>query len=116
MDETTAPAPRQFRFLRVLRALLTYSIETIVDAIIIRLRILAREKDLVIGSILVVVGFLNFESDKYCDGNTAEYLACTRPSTYYYFDALDITFIVLGVCLVLVAYIRAKSFTQESHA
>lgn len=53
------------------------------------------------GMILFLIGLFGFESDRYCDGNTATYLSCTRPSTYYYFSAFDIFLIVIGATLVL---------------
>ena len=67
-----------------------------------------REFDLFLGNALLFIGLLSFESDKYCDGNTADYLSCTRPSTYYYFDALDIVLIVLGSTLVIAWFLKQR--------
>lgn len=72
-------------------------------------RLIAREADLFLGNALLLIGLLNFESDKYCDGNTADYLSCTRPSTYYYFDWLDILLIVVGSTLVLAWLLKRRS-------
>lgn len=58
------------------------------------------EFELFFGSVLLAAGLLGFESDKYCDGNTADYLSCTRPSTFYFYDAIDITLVVLGVFFI----------------
>jgi hypothetical protein len=56
---------------------------------------------LFLGSSLLLVGLLSIESARYCDGSPEDTFACTRPSTYYYFDALDITLIILGTILIL---------------
>lgn len=83
-----------------------------IENIRLNARIMVREKDLFIGSGLFLLGLLNFESSKFCDGNTADYLSCTRPSTYYYFDALDITCIVLGVFFILL-WIMKRRYEKE---
>ena len=44
--------------------------------------------------------FLNFSSDKYCDGNTATHFSCTHPSTYYYYETHFIFLFILGIFLV----------------
>lgn len=72
--------------------------------------IIAREADIFFGSALLSIGLLGFESSKYCDGNTAEYLSCTRPSTYYYYDALDIVLVILGISFILFWF-----FKREHH-
>lgn len=71
--------------------------------------VVVREFDLFLGNALVVMGLLSFDSDKYCDGNTAEYLSCTRPSTYYYFDYLDIFLVVLGATLVIAWFLKRRA-------
>lgn len=70
--------------------------------------VIVREFDLFLGNALLVVGLLSFESDKYCDGNTADYLSCTRPSTYYYFDYLDIILVVIGATIVLAWFLKQR--------
>jgi hypothetical protein len=72
------------------------------------LRTIARDAELFIGVALTLVGLLSFHSDKFCDGNTADYLSCTRPSTFYFYSPLDISIVVLGVFLVLVWMRRSK--------
>lgn len=67
-----------------------------------------KEIELFVGTALVLVGMLSFESDKFCDGNTADYLSCTRPSTYYYYSSLDIAVIIVGVFLVLFWVLRTR--------
>lgn len=78
-----------------------YMIDNTISAFQKYLLILLRETEIFLGSALILIGFLGFESDKYCDGNTADYLSCTRPTTYYFFSALDITLIVVGVFFIL---------------
>lgn len=67
-----------------------------------------REFDLFLGNALVVVGVLGFDSDKFCDGNTADYLSCTRPSTYYYFDWLDILLVMIGTTLIIAWFLKQR--------
>jgi lipoprotein signal peptidase len=79
-----------------------------VDGIGERMAIIRRESDLFLGSLLLAVGLLGFNSDKFCDGNSADYLSCTRPSTYYYFSAFDQVLIVAGLLLVLVWFFSRR--------
>ncbi len=78
------------------------SIESLFEFVTSSLRIIAHEKALFMGVALTLVGLLSFESGKFCDGNTADYLSCTRPSTYYFFSPLEITIIVIGVFFILI--------------
>ncbi len=71
-------------------------------------RYILLETELFLGAALLAIGTFGFESDKYCDGNTADYLSCTRPSTFYYYDWLDVTLIVLGIFFVLVWVLRNR--------
>ncbi len=75
---------------------------------LLMLRYLLLETELFLGTALLTIGLFSFESDKYCDGNTSDYLSCTRPSTFYYFDWLDITLIVLGVFFVIVWVLKTR--------
>lgn len=65
--------------------------------------------ELFLGAALTIVGVLSFNSDKYCDGNTVEYLSCTRPNTYYYFSGFDIALVVVGVSLILIWVVKNRS-------
>lgn len=78
------------------------AVESVYDFVGGSLRTIAREARLFIGVALTLIGLLNFHSDKFCDGNSADYLSCTRPSTYYFYSPLDITIIVIGVFLILI--------------
>ena len=69
----------------------------------------AREAELFIGTALTLIGLLSIEADKFCDGNTADYLSCTRPSTYYFYSPLDIAIVVIGVFLIMVWFLNRKS-------
>lgn len=87
---------------------LAYFFDAFVDSLADTLHIVWKEFQLFLGTALALIGFFSFEADKFCDGNTADYLSCTRPSTFYYFDALDKVLIVLGVVLVMVWWVRRK--------
>jgi hypothetical protein len=80
----------------------------IADAIMDYLWIIRRELELFSGTALVLVGLLHWSSSKYCDGNTADYLSCTNPVTYYYYDAFEITIIVLGAFLVMIWFLKNR--------
>ncbi len=79
------------------------------DFFIGSLATIARDMELFIGTALTLVGVLSIEADKFCDGNTADYLSCTRPSTYYFYSPLDIAIIVVGVFLILIWLRRHRS-------
>lgn len=73
-----------------------------------RIKTMRKEIDLFLGAIFLFIGVLNWSSGKYCDGNTADYLSCTRPATYYYYGSFEIVLVVLGVLLILVWYIKNR--------
>lgn len=106
MDEMETRKPGAMRGIALLFNRLVYGV---VDILADSLRTIAREKELFLGTGLALLGLLNFNVGRYCDGNTAEYLSCTRPAVYYYFDALDIALIIVGVFLVLVWFVRVRS-------
>ena len=85
-----------------------YVFDRLIDGVAENARVIEKEFQVVLGTLLLTIGFLGFESDKYCDGNTADYLSCTRPSTYYFFDTIDITFIAVGVLLILTWYLKSR--------
>jgi hypothetical protein len=86
--------------------LILYTADRLIDAGGEYAGIIKKEAELFLGAALLFMGFLSFESDKYCDGNTADYLSCTRPATFYYFDALDIFLIVIGVFFILLWFLK----------
>jgi hypothetical protein len=87
---------------------ITYIRKAVVDGAQETFASVVREFDLFLGNALLLIGLLSFESDKFCDGNTADYLSCTRPSTYYYFDYLDIFLIVVGSTLVIAWFLKQR--------
>lgn len=82
--------------------------DALFDSVMGSLRTIAHDAELFIGVALTLIGVLSFESDKFCDGNTAEYLSCTRPSTYYFYSPFDIAIVVVGVFLILIWIRRAR--------
>lgn len=71
-----------------------------------QLQAILREPALFLGIALVLIGLLSFEVGRYCDGNTAQYLSCTRSAAYYYYDALDRTLVVLGAFFIIGWFVR----------
>lgn len=84
-------------------------LDGVFDFFVRSLSTIAREAELFIGSALVLVGLLSIEADKFCDGNTADYLSCTRPSTYYFYSPLDIAIIIIGAFLVMLWFLNRRS-------
>ena len=95
-------------FFRTVGAVSGYLFDTTIDGLGEKIHIIWREFELFLGSTLILLGLLSFKADKFCDGNTADYLSCTRPSAFYYFPALDKGLIILGVILVLVWVVKRK--------
>jgi hypothetical protein len=60
------------------------------------------------GIILTGIGMLSFTSDRYCDGNTSSFYACTRPATYYYYPWWAILCTLLGTVFVTLWFLRKK--------
>ena len=113
MDEYQADMPRRVplgvrvrRVFRFLWALIEHLFDALVDALGVYARIMRREAALFFGVGLALVGFLNFQNGKNCDGNTSDYLSCTRPSTFYYYSWVEITIIVIGVFLLMLWFFR----------
>jgi hypothetical protein len=75
--------------------------------------VMRREIDLFLGTILLLLGLLNWSTSKYCDGNTADYLSCTRPDAYYYYSGFSIALIVLGVLLILIWTVKKRSYNSK---
>ena len=89
------------RFAWVSWMFVIYLFDHSVESLGRNVRIVWREFDLFFGAALTALGLFGFSAGRYCDGNTAEYLSCTRPSSYYYFDAWHIALIILGVVFIL---------------
>lgn len=63
---------------------------------------------LFLGTALLTLGLLSFESGRYCDGNTADYYSCTRPTTYYEFPGWAILATILGLFFVVLWFLYQK--------
>lgn len=71
--------------------------------------VVRREANLFLGSILLLLGLFNWSIAKFCDGNTADYLSCTRPDAYYYYGWFQIVLIITGATLVLIWLVKDRS-------
>ena len=96
------------RTARLLWLLTLYGVDRLIDAVGEYVGIIRGAPELFAGTTLLLLGILNFESARYCDGNTADHLSCTRPATYYYFDWLDIALILLGVFFLMFWYLKEQ--------
>lgn len=96
------------RSARIVWLVIGYFFEAVTSIFVNNWKIVRKEADLFVGVTLSLIGVLSFESGRYCDGNTADYLSCTRPATYYYFDTLDVFFVVFGVLLMLVWFFKNR--------
>jgi len=88
---------------------LGYLLLLIKRALVDDLALMWEEFRLLLGTVLVVVGTLSFESGRYCDGTPSTFAACTRPSTYYYYDPWVVWMIVAGVVLVLLWWLHKRN-------
>ncbi len=99
------------RFSRIRRSVWGYLVELFerfLDAAERDIKIMRHESDAFLGAFLFLIGFLNFHSGRYCDGNTADYLSCTRPVTYYYYTWLEVVCIVLGVFFIMLWFMKRE--------
>lgn len=78
-----------------------YLMDRFLDWLGAHFAIVRREIDLFLGLVLVLVPALNLHAGRYCDGNSADYLSCTRPAVYYYYNGFDVALIVAGIFLVV---------------
>ncbi len=85
-----------------------YFFDVAMDALEYDWEVIKREADIFIGAFLFLIGLLDFHSGKYCDGNTADYLSCTRPVTYYYYTWLEMILIILGVTFILLWFMKRQ--------
>ena len=105
------PTPKKgyvARAFRVVYFILRYSVYRTGEKIAGYASLVGREGELFAGVALFLIGLLNFDTGKYCDGNTADYLSCTRPSAYYYFGPVDIILVVAGVTLILIWFLKER--------
>jgi len=109
MDNQSKTNPGLKRKMNLLLDLILYFCDLLIDAFIEHVKIIKRNFGLFLGMALFMIGLFGFESGKYCDGNSADYLSCTRPSTFYFYDPLHIAFLVAGAVLVAVWFLRRRS-------
>lgn len=116
--QNVGPVTRAWRrvqaFFKFIWLLARYLFDRSLDAVSRDLVIIQREADLFLGTALLLIGLLGFDSARYCDGNVNDHISCTRPATYYYFDTLDVALIVLGVFFILVWYFKHNERTARS--
>lgn len=108
MDEDERPRSTPARIVRYVSLYTLYLFDRFLIAGADNIRLAVRELGLFLGLGALLMGLLNFESDRYCDGNTSQYLSCTRPSTYYYFDTLDIALIIFGVFAITLWLLKRR--------
>ena len=60
------------------------------------------------GILFIIAGLLSFSSEKYCDGNSSSYYACTRPATYYYYSWWAIVLTIVGSLFIVLWFLRRK--------
>ena len=90
--------------IRVIIAVYLFIYDIVMDDI----KIIVRNTRLFAGIAFTTIGVFSFESSKYCDGNTSNYYACTRPSTYYYYSWWAIFLIVIGLFSIVLWFVRNK--------
>src|SRR5882724_2153876 len=70
---------------------------------------------LLFGVALLIVGFFTFSSDRYCDGNPANYYSCTNPNTYYYYSPYSIALMILGATLIILSLFSLQRKNRGNH-
>lgn len=85
--------------------------DILMDALVEYAHIIWREMEVFFGSALLLVGVFGFQNGKNCDGNTADYISCTNPSTFYYYDWLQIAVIVIGVFFIMLWFFKLRNRT-----
>ena len=111
MEHTHEHAPKESVIKKAARGtwlFLDQSIDGAMEWTSANFEIVRRETDLFVGSALLLVGLFTFRSDKFCDGNTADYLSCTRPTAYHYYGWLQILLIVLGAFFILLWALKKR--------
>ena len=97
------------RSLRTTWVVIQYLFDRFADAMAENVFVIGREGDLFFGTALTLLGILSFQSSKFCDGNTADYLSCTRPTAYHYYGAPQIIIIIVGVFFILFWFLKRRT-------
>jgi hypothetical protein len=82
--------------------------DSAIDGLGVNLGLIRREAELFFGTALLVWGFFGFRTGRYCDGNTADYLSCTRPTVFYYYDTFHVALILLGIFFILLWILKRQ--------
>lgn len=106
---------RTRRMLRISWLIIERLFDIALDAIGEYLSIIRREAELFLGVALTLAALLDFQNGKNCDGNTADYLSCTRPSTFYYYSWWQIALVVIGVFLLMIWFLRLRRHAREQY-
>jgi hypothetical protein len=90
------------RYLRILWHTALFLLDRFFDWLADKARVIWREFDLFLGVALTSIGLLHIHIGRFCDGNSADYLSCTRPAVFYYYSAAEIVLITLGIVLIVI--------------
>lgn len=85
-----------------------YLMDQLFDWTLVRLALIRKESDLFLGLLLTILGVMNLHAGRFCDGNSADYLSCTRPAVYYYYSGLDLLLVTLGAFLIAMWVLTRK--------
>ncbi len=102
MDTNESPmrSRRPAGYLKMLWLTALYLMDRLFDWTLERLALVRKESDLFLGLLLTILGVMSLHAGRFCDGNSADYLSCTRPAVYYYYSGIDMALVVLGVFLI----------------
>ena len=71
--------------------------------------VIAREGELFFGVALTIAGLMGFSSSRFCDGNTADYLSCTRPTSYHYYGYFAIALAIIGAFFIILWFLKRRA-------
>jgi hypothetical protein len=90
------------RYLRIIWHTALFLLDRLVDWLGRKIRVIRHESDLFLGIALASVGLLHIHIGRFCDGNSSDYLSCTRPAVFYYYSAVEIVLVTLGIFLIVI--------------
>ena len=109
MDTDEKHTPRKRSYIAAAFYSLVYFVLLVKDGIVQDVSYMWHNARVFLGSGLVLIGLLNISADRFCDGSTNTHIACTRPTTYYYYSEVAIISIVIGSFLILLWFLRKGS-------
>ncbi len=101
---TSKSSRRRGVFIETVRDMLLRAVELAYE----KLEIMRREASLFFGLALFFVGVFGFRAGRFCDGNAADYLSCTRPAVYYYYGVFELGIIVIGASLIALWFLKPR--------